>query len=295
MKKCPKCGTINFDNMTLCENCFAHISEVESESTNVIDKIMLKEEKNEKFRQVFHIMLVVIYYAVYIPLFIICFKKSTHISLGILLLPAFFPLLYYLSVFKAEAMFKLSHMFHIDNIDDVRISDWYYFISKIGGYMVLLMGIVCMLTFLPHKPFDNRIVVKSSWSIFDDNAEVITDELTGQQVIVTHGETDGMPYDAILKDNDAIFLNDNIEGAKDVLETIYQNCLNGMFVPPKILVDGEKVYEFIFDGSNLKMCETSVVSDKLETTYHYNCKIKKNGQSYYISDFRTGLKLEFTF
>ncbi len=294
MKKCPKCGTMNFDNLTLCENCSAYINDVEPDSTNVIEEIMIKEEKNEKFWRFFHTMLAVIYYAVYIPLFVICFRKSTHTPIFVLLLPAIFPLFYYLSVFKADTMFKLSHIFQIDNIEDVNVSDWYYFTSKIGGYIILIMGIACMVNFIPNEPSDNDVVASASWSIFDHNIEVATDELTGQKIVIDKAGPKGIEYDVFLKENNAVFL-ENSEDAKGLLETIYQNVNNGLFMPPRILVDGEKVYEFIFNGKNLKMCETSTRANGWGTIYHYNCKMEKNDNEYYISDFRTGLKLKFTF
>ncbi len=296
MKKCPKCELMNFDNATLCESCSAYIADVEADSTDVLEQIMQEEEKNERFWKIFHILLVVIYYAIYIPLFAVCFRKSGSTPVDVLLLPAIFPLFYYLSVFKAEAMFKLSHIFQIDNIDDVHVSEWYHITSKIGGYIILIMGIVCMINFLPHKPSDDAIVVSVTWSIFDHNIEVITDELTGQKIVIDKAGHKELEYDAFLKENNAVFL-ENSEDAKGLLETIYQNVRKGSFTPPRILVDGEKVYEFIFNGKNLKMCETAPYesANGMGTTYHYNCKIEKNENGYLISDFRTGLKLEFTF
>ncbi len=293
MKSCPKCKTLNFDNAALCENCSAYLGDVEPDVTDVLEEIMQEEEKNERFWKIFHILLVVIYYAIYIPLFVICFKKSNHTPVGVLLLPAIFPLFYYLSVFKAEAMFKLSHIFQIDNIDDVHISDWYYVSSKIGGYIILVMGLVCMFNFIPHEPSDNDIVVSATWSIFDDNPEIVTDELTGQQIVVDRNGPD-MPYEMLLELNGAVYL-ENTEDAKGLLETIYQNVSKGLFTPPRILADGDRIYELIFDGKNLKMCETKLSENGGETSYHYNCKIDKNDSGYMISDFRTGLKLKFTF
>ncbi len=297
MKKCPKCDALNFDNATLCENCSAYIADVEADSTNVIEAIMLKEEKSERFWKVFHIMLAVLYYVLYIPLFVICFRKSNHTPVGVLLLPATFPLFYYLCVFKAEAMFKLKHIFHVYNVDDIELTDWYYVTSKIAGYIFLVMGIVCMFNFVPREPSGNDIVVSTTWSVFGNTLLVIPDEPTGQQLVVERGSTEGIPYDVFLKKNNAVFL-ENSEEARNMLETTYIKVRDGMIVyPPIILVDGEKVYEFIFNGENLKMCETAPCDSAsgIETTYHYNCKIEKIDKGYLVTDFRTGLRLEFTF
>lgn len=145
MKICSQCGFENSNSEAVCQKCYASLSEVEaSDSSEKTKEFFAKIERKEKILKFIHIALIPLYYAVCLPLSVMCYLKIK--TAGVLFLVfLFLPLLYWFSIFKPEAMFYLQHMFEIDNIDDVEISDWYYTSSRIGGYLILVFGIFAII------------------------------------------------------------------------------------------------------------------------------------------------------
>ncbi len=144
MKICPKCNTGNNDTAVICSECMKSLKDVTVENEEISEKFWEREEKRERCRRVFRIAVIPVYYAVYITFYILTVRLERGPA-WVLLIPLFFPLFYWLCVEKAEWVFKLEHMLHIDNIDDARPSDWYLMTTKISGYIFLIMGLVMVI------------------------------------------------------------------------------------------------------------------------------------------------------
>ena len=145
MKICPECSFENPDTESVCQKCYASLSDIySSDSSEKTEEFFAKIERKEKILKFIHIALIPLYYAICLPLSVMCYLKIK--TAGVLfLIFLFLPLLYYFSIFKPEAIFYLQHMFEIDNIDEVEISDWYYISSRFGGYLILAFGIFAII------------------------------------------------------------------------------------------------------------------------------------------------------
>ncbi len=110
-----------------------------------------KEEKRETKRKILKILLIPLYYIIYIPLFVMCWRAD-DIDFKLQLFMAFLlfsPVMYYLYQFKSELMFEISYLFKPE-VKDPEPSDWYYISSALFSYLFLLIGpviSVCALLF----------------------------------------------------------------------------------------------------------------------------------------------------
>ena len=145
MKICQQCKFENPDSEAVCQKCYASLSGVESsDSSEITEEFFAKIERKDKITKFIHTALIPLYYLICLPLSVRFYLKIK--TAGVLfLIFLFLPLLYWFSIFKPEAMFYLQHMFEIDNIDEVEISDWYYTSSRIGGYIILAFGIFAVI------------------------------------------------------------------------------------------------------------------------------------------------------
>lgn len=143
MKKCPKCGEENLSTSSVCQKCAAPLTDVpdsKADSEHYFEKI----NKREKFGKIIKLVLVPLYYIVYLIFYIKCVltDKSTAAPLCV---PIFFPIVYLLLMFKADSLFRFNHMFDIDNVEKVELSDWYYLSSKISACLVLALGLFMVI------------------------------------------------------------------------------------------------------------------------------------------------------
>lgn len=147
MKICDKCGFENPDSAKSCEQCCNLLLDCDSESSeNILEEIFVKQEKAEKKKRILKRIPVFVYSLIYIPIYIKCLIADSECFFSLLFF-LFFPLLgYCLLAFKAEALFKFQHILHIDNIDDVEVSDWYVFSSFIAGILLLSMGLFVIIS-----------------------------------------------------------------------------------------------------------------------------------------------------
>lgn len=145
MKICGKCGFENPDTYTTCAKCYSMLEEKSSEITT--EAFFKKLDKKDKIKNIIHYVIMAIYLIIVIPFFVLCVKTEDDASLAFFLLFILSVCLitYYLSVFHPDAMFKISHISVISNIDDVQPSDWYYMTSTFGGYVCLAIGIFTVI------------------------------------------------------------------------------------------------------------------------------------------------------
>ncbi len=157
MKKCPKCGEENLSTAQVCRKCTAPLSDVPESKANV-EHYFEKINRREKFGKVIKIVLVPIYYIVYFIFYIKCvlIERATA---GPLLIAVFFPVVYLLLMFKADSLFRFNHMFDIDNVEKVKLSDWYYLSSKISACIVLALGLFLAIYVYFSLTYDGGVTV----------------------------------------------------------------------------------------------------------------------------------------
>lgn len=145
MKLCPKCNTENSDSQVLCENCNSPLLTAKSiETQGKAEEFFIHEEKKERRNRFLSVLPFVLYYLLSLPLGIRCFWEERDL-LPVLLIQLFLPLVSYLLRFHAKGLFVLEHMFQIEHPEEVEPSDWYYLCSHISAYILLILGIYCLL------------------------------------------------------------------------------------------------------------------------------------------------------
>ena len=140
MKICYKCGAGNPDSAVVCRECGesvtdAAISRAEDIAKEKTDAI----ERRERRIRFLKLMLIPMYFIIVTPMCIITLINEPEAWLPVLII-AIIPLMYYLSVFKADLLFELEYMFKPE-VSYAEPSDWYYTGSEIGGYVTLVFGI----------------------------------------------------------------------------------------------------------------------------------------------------------
>lgn len=147
MKICRNCGFENPDTVQSCERCCSTLfNEAVVPDKEILDAFFEKQEQKEKRHKILKTIPIPLYVLIYIPVLIKCTLIDSESFLSLLFFLLFPTIGYYLLAFKAEALFKLQHVFHIDNIDDVEVSDWYIFSSLIAGFLLLGLGIFVVLS-----------------------------------------------------------------------------------------------------------------------------------------------------
>ncbi len=147
MRICHKCGLENPDSAKSCERCFSVLLNSASQSDEKrLAEFFEKQEKKERRNQIFKTIPIPVYVLIYLPVYIKCVLLNTDYIFSLLFFLLFPTVGYYLLAFKAEALFKLQHIFHIDNIDDVEVSDWYIFSSLIAGISLLIIGLFVVIS-----------------------------------------------------------------------------------------------------------------------------------------------------
>lgn len=140
MKICPKCNCANENDRIICKECSNSISMVKNDNSDYVEAINKKEEKKHKLRKRLHLIFIPLLGLIYVYLYIkaliyISFLETTFIGV-------FFPVLAYINIHNPKLLFILGHIFTIDNIDEVELSDFYILSSKIGGIVLLVIAFV---------------------------------------------------------------------------------------------------------------------------------------------------------
>lgn len=141
MKKCKKCGFENANIATVCENCYSPVEdEISSETSEVFFR---KLERKEKIINFINYSLLVLYFIIVAPLYVISIKEIGHLGLGLGLffILLFMPIAFYLSLFHPDILFEMSYTNVISNISDAQPSDWFYTTTKWSGYLFLGLGV----------------------------------------------------------------------------------------------------------------------------------------------------------
>ncbi len=140
MKICPKCNCVNENDRIFCKECSNSISKVKIDNGDYVEAIYKKEERKHTLRKRLHIIFIPILGLIYVYLYI---KALNYISfLETTFIGVFFPVLAYINIHNPKLLFILGHIFTIDNIDEVELSDFYILSSKIGGIVLLVIAFV---------------------------------------------------------------------------------------------------------------------------------------------------------
>lgn len=274
MKACPKCGAENSNSAVFCENCQSYIENEKNVETDLINSIAEKEEKKEKFRRGLDWTIGIVYVVLYIALYIKALACGNISGIGPLL-PVMLATVYFVCVFKPEAIFFLENMLKIDNIEDVKISDWYYISNRIGAYLFLCVGIVFIFSqaFVVKNP--NGVVVETGYGTTGYSFE------------------NELPSDEKLSECGAVNIENNTE-AQAKLEQFYSMYSAGM--PDKIiLIADNKIFEMVYSGGKM-CCHVDTYKDDVRSIeYNYNCEMVRIDKSYTINDKISGFSYEFAF
>ena len=145
MKKCKKCEYENISSATVCENCYSPLEdEISSETSEAFFK---KLDRKEKIINFINYSLLVLYFIIVVPLYVISVKEIGHLGVGIFLFIflLFMPIAFYLSLFHPDILFEISYTHMISNISDAQPSDWFYTTTKWSGYLFLGLGVFVIL------------------------------------------------------------------------------------------------------------------------------------------------------
>ena len=144
MKKCTDCGFENSNNATLCESCFSPLGEISDiTSEEFFEEYERKERRKERRKELINYGILGVYGVVVLVFFIMGIVSSLAFPVLIteLIVSVICGVVYYLSLFHSDLLFKMSNIHMIYNIDDVQPSDWYYTSTAFGGYLALITGV----------------------------------------------------------------------------------------------------------------------------------------------------------
>ena len=112
-------------------------------SQNYLKERTVRDETKHKTKMLVHNILLPIISCLYIYLYIKA--VSNNEPLEVTFIAVLLPLLAYMGIHHPRGMFILGHLFTIDNIEDVELSDWYIISSKIGGCLCALCAFVFLI------------------------------------------------------------------------------------------------------------------------------------------------------
>lgn len=144
MKLCPKCNSANKDNAVMCKYCGFSLTSANLEVyQSHLDEINKLKEKSHKRNMLLHHCLLVTAGLLYLYLYIKAIPKGGFFK--VTFLAVLLPLLAYLGIHHPRVLFTIGHLFTIDNIDDVELSDWYIFGNKAGGLLLIILAFALLL------------------------------------------------------------------------------------------------------------------------------------------------------
>lgn len=139
MKICPKCQTGNSDETVMCRECGESLGSVSAQDEEAVLKTeMAKCERRQRCRRNLALSGVILSGALNVFFFIISIIRSTFLFPIVFFL--FTPVIGYFCIFRSEALFKYEHQYDIENVNEAKPTDWYYFKNMIGGVMLMVMG-----------------------------------------------------------------------------------------------------------------------------------------------------------
>lgn len=151
MKTCPKCHTDHADSAVHCILCGASLETVDKNinAGEYVEEYLNREEQKEKRKRRIPYLALGLFTALYIALSVMYFvqqgmKYFFAVFFTYLLCAVFF----LFSAVYPKVLFIIEHFTKIENIDTAEPSEWYYISSKIGGYIILVLGIVFLLRLL---------------------------------------------------------------------------------------------------------------------------------------------------
>jgi hypothetical protein len=143
MKICPKCNTGNNNNSINCKDCGMKLSgKCIVDESKIIDEFNLKDERYQNRSRILRRVSLVIISITYLVLYILSIPKGEFFALTFMAVIC--PTIGYLNIFHPKVLFILGHIFTIENPDDIELTDFYLFTSKISGIIIILVGLVLM-------------------------------------------------------------------------------------------------------------------------------------------------------
>lgn len=143
MKICPRCQMGNSDETVMCKGCGESLGAVPAQDEEEMLKAETKKyERRQRRRRNLELSGVMLSGVLNAAFFIISIIRSTFFFPIVLFL--FMPVMGYLFIFRADAMFKYEYQRFIANVDEAKPTDWYYFKNVVGGIFIMVMSTVFM-------------------------------------------------------------------------------------------------------------------------------------------------------
>jgi ribosomal protein L40E len=143
MKICPRCQMGNSDGAVLCRECGTSLGMVSSQDEEELLATEIKKyECRQRRKRILAFSGVILSGVLNVSFFIISIIRGTFLFPMVFLL--FMPVMGYLFIFRADAMFKYGYQYDIANVNEAKPTDWYYFRNKIGGVYLLVISVVFM-------------------------------------------------------------------------------------------------------------------------------------------------------
>jgi len=143
MKICPKCQTGNSNETVMCRECGASLGLVSIQDEEAVLKTeVAKYERKQRHKRNLVLSGIILSGVLNIFFFIISIVRGTFLLPIVFFL--FTPVMGYFCIFRSEAIFKYEHQYDIENVNEAKPTDWYYFKNMIGGVFIMVMGTAFM-------------------------------------------------------------------------------------------------------------------------------------------------------
>jgi hypothetical protein len=129
----------NNNQAVICRECGTFLGSVSAQDEEVLlEREIKKYELKQKRKQILAYTGVILSGVLNVTFFIISIIRGTFLLPAVLFL--FMPVIGYFCIFRSEALFKYEHQYDIENVNEAKPTDWYYFKNMIGGVMLMVMG-----------------------------------------------------------------------------------------------------------------------------------------------------------
>lgn len=199
MKICKRCKTENDNSASLCSKCFARLDETENVQADggYAEEYFKRAERREKIIKALEWAAVPLYYVIFAVIGFCRRNDGFGLDTNMWLALTVVPVVYILLMFCGEGLFRISHIFSIDNIDEVNVSEWYQISCKISAIAVLAVGLWAAACHVPATAgyVADYIMTHSSTETAEEKypfeETVPTDAALAEWGAVIIGENDG--------------------------------------------------------------------------------------------------------
>jgi hypothetical protein len=133
----------NSNQTVICRECGTSLGSVSAQDEEVLlQKEIEKHERKQRRKQVLAYTGVILSGVLNVTFFIISIIRGTFLLPAVLFL--FMPAMGYLFIFRPDAMFRYGYQNYIKNINDVKLTELYYFKSTFGGVFIMVLSTAMM-------------------------------------------------------------------------------------------------------------------------------------------------------